>query len=79
MLLQGESGTGKTELARLVHRRSQRCNKPFVEINCGAIPSTLIETELFGHVKGAFTGAVKDREGQLQGSRWRDAVSRRNR
>ncbi|MCB1753749.1 MAG: sigma-54 factor interaction domain-containing protein, partial [Gammaproteobacteria bacterium] len=66
VLLQGESGTGKTELARLVHRRSQRCNKPFVEINCGAIPSTLIETELFGHVKGAFTGAVKDREGRFK-------------
>lgn len=66
VLLQGESGTGKTELARLVHRRSQRRNKPFVEINCGAIPSTLIETELFGHVKGAFTGAVKDREGRFK-------------
>lgn len=66
VLLQGESGTGKTELARMVHRRSRRHNKPFVEINCGAIPATLIETELFGHVKGAFTGAVKDREGRFK-------------
>lgn len=66
VLLQGESGTGKTELARLVHRRSPRHHHPFVEVNCGAIPATLIETELFGHVKGAFTGAVKDREGRFK-------------
>lgn len=66
IVLQGESGTGKTELARLVHRRSPRRNRPFVEINCGAIPSSLIETELFGHVKGAFTGAVRDREGRFK-------------
>lgn len=66
IVLQGESGTGKTELARLVHRRSHRRHEPFVEINCGAIPASLIETELFGHVKGAFTGAVKDREGRFK-------------
>lgn len=66
IVLQGESGTGKTELARLVHRRSHRNNRPFVEINCGAIPASLIETELFGHVRGAFTGAVKDREGRFK-------------
>lgn len=66
ILLQGESGTGKTELARLAHRRSHRNNKPFVEISCGAIPASLIETELFGHVKGAFTGAVKNREGRFK-------------
>jgi PAS domain S-box-containing protein len=66
VLLQGESGTGKTELARRLHHRSQRADKPFVEVNCGSIPASLIETELFGHVKGAFTGAYKDRVGRFK-------------
>lgn len=66
MLLQGESGTGKTQLVRMIHNLSNRSNGPFVEVNCAAIPETLIESELFGHVKGAFTGAISDRSGRFQ-------------
>lgn len=66
VLFQGESGTGKTDLARLLHKRSSRADEPFIELNCGAIPASLIETELFGHVKGAFTGAVKARSGRFK-------------
>ena len=66
VLLSGESGTGKELFARAIHSGSNRRNKPFISVNCGAIPSELVEAEFFGHVKGAFTGAIQQREGYFE-------------
>lgn len=66
VLISGESGTGKSLVARAIHHRSDRANKPFIEVSCGAIPESLLESELFGHTKGSFTGAVADKDGKFK-------------
>jgi len=66
VLIQGDTGTGKTALARMMHRACARRNGPFVSVNCGAIPQSLLESQLFGHERGAFTGAQQARAGYFQ-------------
>lgn len=66
VLIEGESGTGKELMARAIHKASPRADKPFISVNCGAIPSELVESEFFGHKRGAFTGAVTDRKGHFE-------------
>ncbi|MCD6379869.1 sigma-54-dependent Fis family transcriptional regulator [bacterium] len=83
ILIRGKSGTGKELVAKSIHYKSNRANKAFVSINCGALPENLLESELFGHVKGSFTGAIRDKDGLFKvacgGTFFLDEVGRHHR
>ena len=78
ILITGESGTGKEVIARFIHNKSARSSKPFIAVNCAAIPANLMESELFGHTKGSFTGALANKKGKIemadQGSLFLDEI-----